>query len=219
MISVVRAADRFAGGDPAAGIRTRHAFSFSGHYDPDRLRHGPLLACNEEWLAPGAGFAEHPHRATEIVTWVVEGVLEHRDDTGHHALVPAGRGQWLSAGSGVRHTEANGDGRRPCRFVQMWLEPAVAQGPPRHGLLGAAPAVLRPPGLPEAELTVTGAPHPVPRTPFGHLHVVAGGVRTGGERLGPGDAALLTGEGGGTVVPDGDGTLYLLWALPRPWRP
>lgn len=73
MIDVRRGADRYEGGDPAAGITTRHAFSFGSFYDPDNLRFGPLLACNEEVLAAGAGFDEHPHSHTEIVTWVVEG--------------------------------------------------------------------------------------------------------------------------------------------------
>lgn len=216
-IGVLRADDRFTGGDPDAGIATRHAFSFGRHHDPGRLRHGPLLACNEESLAPGAGFTEHPHRAVEIVTWVLEGVLEHRDDAGHRAAVPAGSGQWLSAGDGVRHTESAADGTGPCRFVQMWLEPSVHGGPPLHGT--AAGPVIRPPRLPEAVLTVTGGPLAVPRTPFGYLHVLRGAVEVGGERLGAGDAARLTAPRGLLARPAADGTRYLLWALPEPWRP
>src|SRR6478609_3826296 len=83
MIDVRRAGERCRGGEPAAGIETWHAFSFGAHYDPDNVGFGLLSACNEEHLAPGAGFAEHPHRDVEIVTWVVEGVLEHRDSAGH----------------------------------------------------------------------------------------------------------------------------------------
>ena len=73
---VQRSGARYRGGD-GAGVETRHAFSFSGHYDPDNVRFGLLVACNEERLAPGAGFAEHPHRDLEIVTWVVDGELTH----------------------------------------------------------------------------------------------------------------------------------------------
>lgn len=217
MIDVLRADDRFPGGDPAAGVVTRHAFSFGGHHDPDRLRHGPLLACNEEWLAPGAGFAAHPHRGTEIVTWVVEGALEHRDDAGHHAVVPAGGGQWLSAGAGVRHTEANASGDLPCRFVQMWLEPSEHGGPPAYGTFGASP--VRPPRLPGASLTAGAGTPAVPDSPYGYLHVLSGAVRLGGHRLGPGDAARLTGAHGLAAGPADPGTRYLLWALPEPWRP
>lgn len=73
MTDVRRATERYPGGDPGAGIESWHAFSFGPHYDPDNLRFGALIACNEERLVPGAGFDEHPHSHTEIVTWVVEG--------------------------------------------------------------------------------------------------------------------------------------------------
>lgn len=89
VISVHRAGDRFEGGDGAAGIESRHSFSFGSFYDPDNLRFGPILACNEERLGPGAGFEEHPHSHTEIVTWVVEGELTHRDSAGHATVVRA----------------------------------------------------------------------------------------------------------------------------------
>lgn len=79
MIDVRRSIDRYRGGEPGTGVETFHAFSFGPHYDPDNLRFGAVLACNEERLAPGAGFDEHPHSHTEIVTWVVEGELTHRD--------------------------------------------------------------------------------------------------------------------------------------------
>jgi quercetin 2,3-dioxygenase len=122
----------------------------------------------------------------------------------------------------VRHAEANADGERPCRFVQMWLEPARPDGPPRYGGFGpdaSGTARLVPPGLPGARLAVTGAPVTVPPAPFGHLHVLAGAVRLGGQELGPGDAALLTGAGGTGAQPLEPGTLFLLWSLPEPWRP
>src|SRR5689334_8008817 len=129
MINVRRAGERYRGGEPAAGNETWHAFSFGAHYDPDNVGFGLLSACNEEHLAPGAGFAEHPHRDVEIVTWVVEGVLEHRDSAGHFGIVRPGQAQRLSAGSGVRHTENNAE-EGPLRFVQMWLHPQVLGGAP-----------------------------------------------------------------------------------------
>ncbi|MDI5968093.1 pirin family protein [Streptomyces sp. SL13] len=229
MVDVTRAGRRHHGGDPPAGITTRHAFSFGGHYDPGNLRHGPLTACNEEWLAPGAGFAEHTHREVEIVTWVLEGALEHRDDAGHHTVVPAGSGQWLSAGAAVRHTEANADAGRPCRFVQMWLEPARTGGPAAHGTFGPDGPPVRPPRLPGATLTVARERLAVPAAPFGYLHVLGGAVRLGGTgpdgtlpdgpRLEPGDAARLTGAEELTAEPDAPDTAYLLWSLPAAARP
>lgn len=128
-MDVRRAGTRYPGGDASAGISSRHAFSFGPHYDPGNLRFGPLIACNEERLAPGAGFDEHPHSHTEIVTWVVEGELTHRDSAGHATVIRPGDVQHLSAAAGVRHVERN-DGAVPLTFVQMWLAPAPPAAPP-----------------------------------------------------------------------------------------
>ncbi|MFJ3878172.1 pirin family protein [Streptomyces sp. NPDC090077] len=218
MIDVRRAADRYAGGDPDAGITTRHAFSFGSFYDPDNIRFGPVLACNEEGLAPGAGFDEHPHSHTEIVTWVVEGELTHRDSTGGHAgTVRPGDVQRLGAGSGARHVERN-DGAVPLRFVQMWLAPLTAGGEPSYEVVRdladgvpyevpAAGAVLhvRRPGA--------GERVPVPAAERVYLHVVRGDLRLDGEELGPGDSARITGEQGLEITAGSPGEL-LIWELP-----
>jgi quercetin 2,3-dioxygenase len=128
MLQVWRAAGRYRGGDAEAGIDTRHAFSFSGFYDPDNTGFGTLVACNEERLAPGAGFPEHPHRDVEIVTWVIEGELEHADSTtGRVTRVRPGDVQRLGAAGGVRHVERNA-GEGELRFVQMWLVPGAYGG-------------------------------------------------------------------------------------------
>lgn len=149
MIDVRRAADRYEGGDPAAGITTRHAFSFGSFYDPDNIRFGPVLACNEETLRPGSGFEEHAHSHTEIVTWVVEGELTHKDSAGGHSgQVRPGDVQHFGTGSGARHVERN-DGPERLRFVQTWLAPLVAGGEPSYTLVrdladGAAYEIPRP---------------------------------------------------------------------------
>ncbi|MFJ8430348.1 pirin family protein [Kitasatospora sp. NPDC094019] len=131
-----RTAERYVS-TPAEGVETRHAFSFSGHYDPKNTHFGALLACNEERLAPGAGYDEHKHRDTEILTWVLEGALAHRDSYGHGGVVRPGMVQHLGAGSGVGHTERNvGGADGPVRFVQMWLQPDVLDAPPVYGLRG-----------------------------------------------------------------------------------
>ncbi|MGP4003534.1 pirin family protein [Streptomyces sp. 8N706] len=197
MIQVRRARERYRGGEPEAGIETRHAFSFGPHYDPDNLRFGALVACNEERLAPGAGFDEHPHRDVEIVTWVVEGELTHRDSAGNVSLVRPGDVQRLSAGGGVRHTERN-DGEEPLRFVQMWLEPSVQAGEPSYeivrGIADSTPYALERAGavlhirrLAEDE---RGA---LPGAERVYVQVVRGQVRLPGELLGPGDEARISG--------------------------
>lgn len=141
-MDVCRADERYSGGDPATGISSLHAFSFGPHYDPDNLRFGAVIACNEERLAPGAGFDEHPHSHTEIVTWVVEGELTHLDSAGHESVVRPGDVQRLSAGGGVRHVERN-DGTEPLTFVQIWLAPLEPGGDPAyevvHGIADSTP--------------------------------------------------------------------------------
>ncbi|MFD8537830.1 pirin family protein [Streptomyces rubrogriseus] len=195
-MDVRRADERYPGGDPAAGITSRHAFSFGPHYDPDNLRFGALLACNEERLAPGAGFDEHPHSHTEIVTWVVEGELTHRDSTGHETVVRAGDVQRLSSAAGVRHVERN-DAAVPLTFVQMWLAPLDPGGDPAYEIVRGI-ADSTPYAVPEAGAMLhvrrltAGERTAVPDGAYVYVHVVRGELTLGGETLGPGDAARVT---------------------------
>ncbi|MFI6655896.1 pirin family protein [Streptomyces sp. NPDC050523] len=195
-MDVRRAAERYPGGDPAAGIESRHAFSFGPHYDPDNLRFGAVIACNEECLAPGAGFDEHPHSHTEIVTWVVEGELTHRDSAGHRTVVRPGDVQRLSSAAGVRHVERNDDDRRLV-FVQMWLAPLEPGGDPAYEIVRGI-ADSTPYAVPEAGAMLhvrrlrAGERAAVPDGAFVYVHIVRGEVRLDGERLAPGDAARVT---------------------------
>lgn len=198
VMDVRRADGRYPGGDPAAGIETRHAFSFGPHYDPDNLRFGALIACNEERLAPGAGFDEHPHSHTEIVTWVVEGRLTHRDSQGHETTVRPGDVQRLSSAGGVRHVERN-DGTAPLTFVQMWLAPLDPGGDPSyeivHGIADSTPYAVPGAGaMLHVRRLVPGERTAVPDAPRAYVHVVRGTLRTGPHELGPGDALRATDE-------------------------
>ncbi|WP_107057450.1 pirin family protein [Streptomyces sp. NRRL S-646] len=195
-MDVRRAAERYPGGDPAAGIESWHAFSFGPHYDPDNLRFGAVIACNEERLAPGAGFDEHPHSHTEIVTWVVEGELTHRDSAGHETTVRPGDVQRLSSAAGVRHVERN-DGDRPLTFVQMWLAPREPGGDPAyeivHGIADSTPyAVPQAGAMLHVRRLGAGERTAVPDGRHVYVHVVRGEVRLDGEHFGPGDAARIT---------------------------
>ncbi len=216
-MDVRRSHERYRGGDPAAGIETRHAFSFGSHYDPDNLRFGAVIACNEERLAPGAGFDEHPHSHTEIVTWVVEGELTHRDSTGRRTVVGPGDVQRLSAASGVRHEERN-DGSAPLTFLQVWLAPLEPGGEPSYEVVRGV-ADSTPYALPEAGAMLhvrrlaAGERTAVPDAPYVYVHVVRGEVALDGERLGPGDAARLTHtEDAEAVAADAPAEL-LLWEM------
>ncbi|KUN86061.1 pirin [Streptomyces bungoensis] len=197
MIDVRRAGGRYRGGDPEAGIDTRHAFSFGPHYEPENLRFGAVIACNEERLAPGAGFGEHPHSHTEIVTWVIEGELTHRDSTGHETLVRAGDVQHLSAAAGVRHVERN-DGPVPLAFLQMWLAPREPGGEPSYdivrGIADSTPYAVPAAGaMLHVRRLAAGERTAVPDAPHVYAHVVRGEVALAGETLGAGDSARITG--------------------------
>ncbi|MGW3357378.1 pirin family protein [Streptomyces bungoensis] len=218
MIDVRRSGERYRGGDPEAGIGTRHAFSFGPHYDPENLRFGAVIACNEERLAPGAGFGEHPHSHTEIVTWVIEGELTHRDSAGHESLVRPGDVQHLSAAAGVRHVERN-DGPVPLVFLQMWLAPREPGGEPSYGIVRgiadstpyavpAAGAMLHVRRLAAGERTA------VPDAPRVYVHVVRGEVALAGETLGAGDSARVTDPEGLEAVGRAPAEL-LLWEMAR----
>ncbi|WP_328387013.1 pirin family protein [Streptomyces sp. NBC_00400] len=216
MIQVRRGHERYPGGDAEAGIESLHAFSFGPHFDPDNLRFGALVACNEERLAAGAGFDEHPHRDTEIVTWVVEGELTHRDSAGHETTVRPGDLQRLSSAGGVRHVERN-DGARPLRFVQMWLAPREFGGEPSYevvrGIADGTPyAVPRAGALLHLRRLAEGERTAVPDAARAYVQVVRGAVRIGAERLEAGDAARIT-EGAGVELQGLAAAECLVWEM------
>ncbi|MFG2131674.1 pirin family protein [Streptomyces sp. NPDC048751] len=216
VIDVRRAGERYRGGEAEAGIESFHAFSFGPHYDPDNLRFGAVIACNEERLAPGAGFDEHPHSHTEIVTWVVEGELTHHDSTGHETRVRPGDVQRLSSAGGVRHVERN-DADVPLTFVQMWLAPLSPGGDPSyeivHGIADSTPyAVPEAGAMLHVRRLGPGERTAVPDAAHVYAHVARGEVTLAGERLGPGDAARITDAEGLEAVGVTEGEL-LLWEM------
>ncbi|MFD3522837.1 pirin family protein [Streptomyces sp. NPDC058653] len=216
MISVRYADDRYPGGDLSTGIESFHAFSFGEFYDPDNLRFGAVIACNEERLAPGAGFGEHPHSHTEIVTWVVEGELTHRDSAGNATLVRPGDVQRLGAGGGVRHVERN-DGGQPLVFVQMWLAPLAPGGPPRyeivHGIADSTPYALPEAGaMLHVRRLQDGERAEIPDAAYAYLHVVRGLVVLAGVELGAGDSARITDSESLELIADGPAEA-LIWEL------
>ncbi|MFJ4919499.1 pirin family protein [Streptomyces sp. NPDC088725] len=216
-MSVRYAEDRYLGGDAEAGIESLHAFSFGRFYDPDNLRFGAVLACNEEWLAPGAGFGEHPHSHTEIVTWVVEGELTHRDSTGRVTVVHPGDVQRLSAAGGLRHVERN-DGAGELVFVQMWLAPLEPGGEPAYDIVrGISDAT--PYALPQAGAMLhvrrlrDGERAAVPDARYAYVHVARGEVILDGEELGAGDSVRIT-DGTGIELTGGKADAeVLIWEM------
>ena len=196
-------------------LKSRHSFSFADYYDPAHVSFGNLRVINEDRIAAGKGFGTHSHRDMEIISYVLEGELAHRDSMGNVEAIPPGDVQRMSAGSGVTHSEFNRAKDKTTHFLQIWILPNVLGIPPsyeqktvpagkKRGRLRliASPEGVRDSvtihadasfyagffdGSEHAELTLD------PKRKA-YVHVVRGAAEVNGERLEAGDAALLQQE-------------------------
>jgi len=105
-------------------LKTWHSFSFADYFDPQHVEFGPLRVINEDFVRPGAGFGTHGHRDMEIITYILEGALEHRDSMGNGSVIRPGNVQRMSAGTGVQHSEFNPSDAETVHLLQIWIQPA-----------------------------------------------------------------------------------------------
>ena len=201
-------------------LDTFHTFSFSEYHDPNYMGFRVLRVMNEDRVAPGQGFGTHGHRDMEIVTYVLEGALEHRDSLGTGEVLRPGEFQRMTAGTGIQHSEFNSSQTEPVHFYQIWITPRQRGLPPsyeqrafpveerRNHLRLVASADGR-----EGSLTVQQdveiylstldenqeVTHQLKSDRYSWLQVLRGGVQVGGVELSAGDGAAVTEEAALTV--------------------
>jgi len=196
-------------------LDSHHTFSFGDYYDPRHMGFRALRVINDDRVAPGKGFAPHPHRDMEIVSYVLEGALEHRDSMGNGSVIRPGEVQRMSAGTGVTHSEYNASQREPVHFLQIWIVPAAPGGAPGYeqrsfpeeAKRGRLCLVVSPDGR-DGSVTVrqdvalyagifeAGEHAELVLAPDRHawVHVATGAVTVNGRALSAGDAIALSGE-------------------------
>ncbi len=214
-------------------LKSFHTFSFAGYYDPKNMGFGPLRVINEDRVAPGEGFGKHPHRDMEIISYVLEGELEHKDSMGTGSIIRPGDVQRMSAGTGVFHSEYNPSPKNGVHFLQIWIEPEKNGIQPSYEQKFFGPEekrgklrlIVSPDGregsvtihqdaqlyaaLVDGEEKITYALAGDRRA---YVHVARGSVKVNGQQLGSGDALKVEGEAS-VILDNGDQAEVLLFDL------
>ena len=210
MLQVVHSDSR--GSADHGWLKARHTFSFADYHNPDMMGFGPLRVINEDRIEPSQGFGMHPHRDMEIVTYLIDGALEHKDSMGNGSVIEAGDVQRMTAGTGVFHSEFNHSADRSVHLLQIWILPREASLPPgyeqqhfgREDKLNQWRLVASHDGR-DSSMTIHQAvdlyasvievgrelSHSFAIGHSGYLQVVAGSVIANGESLDAGDGAAI----------------------------
>ncbi len=215
MIAIRKAPER--GRTHIDWLDSRHTFSFGDYYDPKHMGFHDLRVINDDRVAPAGGFATHGHRDMEIVTYVLDGELQHRDSLGNGSVIRPGEVQRMSAGTGIQHSEFNPSREKPVHFLQIWILPERAGLAPGYEqrafdrdassgrFLELASSNARDNELTvhqDAALSVAmlapgqSVAKQIKPARFGWLQVARGAVVLGNSKLGEGDGAAISDESG-----------------------
>jgi redox-sensitive bicupin YhaK (pirin superfamily) len=210
-----------------------HSFSFADYYDANFMGFGPLRVINEDRVQPGMGFGTHGHRDMEIISYVLDGQLSHRDDMGNGSIITPGDVQRMSAGRGVMHSEFNPSKTEGVHFLQIWIEPSARGIPASYEQSHVADeakrgklALIAGPEGSGAAVTIhqdarifaslldgnASVAQPIAPGRRGYVHVARGSVKVNGVALTAGDAARIEDEAHVTLA-EGDGAEVLLFDL------
>ncbi len=214
-------------------LQSHHSFSFGNHYDPSNIHHGLLLVSNDDVVQPGTGFMTHPHQDMEIVTWVLDGELEHQDTLGNKGIIYPGLAQRMSAGTGIWHSEINPSGEQPVHFVQMWVLPDTESAQPGYQQLDITGELERGGLVPiasgkahDAAISIRqrgavlwggrlrpGETVQVPDAEYAHVFIARGAAEIEGVgEVSAGDAVRLTAAGSPRLAADPTvGAEVLIW--------
>jgi len=189
-------------------LDSRHTFSFADYYDPDKKGVSVLRVINDDIVAPGTGFETHSHRDVEIISYILEGAIEHKDSMGNITRLEAGEFQVMTAGTGITHSEYNPSPTERLRFLQIWIWPDSKGLTPTYAEKAfpttAKRQLIASPDGRDGSLLInqnatlerlqlaTGhtAMLPVDSGRTGMLHIVSGAIETATESLGAGDAVI-----------------------------
>ncbi|MHC2069607.1 pirin family protein [Bremerella sp. T1] len=228
MINVRKAADR--GYADHGWLKAFHTFSFAGYVDRDHVQFRSLRVMNEDRVAPGQGFGTHPHNDMEIVTYVLEGALEHKDSMGNGEVLRPGEFQRMTAGTGITHSEFNPSSDEPVHLYQIWLFPDRKGHTPSYEQkrfpdeqLQNTLRVVASPDAEEGSLAIhqdakiflskldagQSVEHPVAESRHAWLQVLRGKVTLNGQSLDTSDGAAVSDERLLKIEADGDAEIML----------
>jgi len=232
-IDIRRADDRFK--TKISWLDSNHSFSFGQHYDPANTHHGLLLVSNDDIIKAGTGFSTHPHRDMEIVTWVLNGEVEHKDSQGNKGIIYPGLAQRMSAGTGIWHSEMNAKTDKDVHLVQMWVVPDTESINPGYEQLDINPQLAKGGLVPiasgrghNAAIKIRqkgavlwggrlrpGETVKLPETTYLHVYIAKGNVELeGAGMLKAGDAVRLTGSAAPKLTADPKtGAEVLIWEM------